>query len=97
MTKERIIAKLKLTDVMPRHRLIPSAKATPSGIAIRVTKTDSLIVWTTAACKSGSWSTEFTGSAKYKRQEKPCQTLWDFRLLKENNTAAATGTSDQIK
>src|SRR5207245_5114732 len=55
------------------------------------------MVWMTAACRFGSCSTEFTGSAKYQRQEKPCQTLCDLPLLNENSTASATGTSDQIR
>src|SRR6266568_9419224 len=55
------------------------------------------MVWTTAACRFGSCRTEFTGSAKYQRQEKPCQTLCDLPLLNENSTASATGTSDQIR
>src|SRR2546429_3213590 len=55
------------------------------------------MVWTTAACRLGSCRTEFTGSAKYQRQEKPCQTLCDLPLLNENSTASATGTSDQTR
>src|SRR5260370_42188188 len=55
------------------------------------------MVWTTAACRFGSCRTEFTGSAKYQRQEKPCQTLCDLPLLNENSTASATGTSDQTR
>src|SRR5215470_10300051 len=55
------------------------------------------MVWMTAACRFGSCSTEFTGSAKYQRQEKPCQTLCDRPLLNENSTASATGTRDQIR
>jgi hypothetical protein len=55
------------------------------------------MVWTTAACRFGSCSTEFTGSAKYQRQEKPCQTLCDLPLLNENSTASATGTSDHSR
>src|SRR5262245_33520967 len=73
MTYDRIIVKLNVEGIYPRHLLIPSANATPSGTVIKVTYTDSLRVWTTAACKFGSCSTEFTGSAKYQRQEKPCQ------------------------
>src|SRR6185295_11649310 len=55
------------------------------------------MVWTTAACRFGSCRTELTGSAKYQRQEKPCQTLCDLPLLNENSTASATGTSDQTR
>src|ERR1700746_237107 len=55
------------------------------------------MVWTTAACRLGSCRTEFTGSGKSQRQEKPCQTLCDLPLLNENSTASATGTSDQIR
>src|SRR6516162_10823797 len=55
------------------------------------------MVWTTVACRFGSCSTEFTGSAKYQRHEKPCQTLCDLPLLNENSTASATGTSDQTR
>src|SRR5579875_2204476 len=97
ITKDRIITKLKPVATGPRQRLMPSANATPSGTAIRVTYTDSRMVCTTAACRSGSCSTEFTGSVKYQRQEKPCQALCDFPLLNENSTASATGTSDQIR
>ena len=42
-------------------------------------------------------ATELTGSVKYQRQEKPCQTLCDLPLLNENSTASAIGTSDQIR
>src|SRR5580704_6931409 len=44
ITKDRIIRKLKLDDVIPRHRLMPSANATPSGTAISVVNTDSRTV-----------------------------------------------------
>jgi hypothetical protein len=37
MTKDRIIRKLALEAVLPRHRLMPSANATPSGTVTRVT------------------------------------------------------------
>ena len=36
MTNERIIAKLADAETAPRHRLMPRAKATPSGTQIRV-------------------------------------------------------------
>ena len=97
MTKERIITKLNDAEVMPRHRLMPSAKATPIGTAIAVVKIDSLTVWMTAACSCGSCSTELTGSEKYHRQENPCQVLCDLPLLKENSTASPIGTIDQIR
>src|SRR6266581_3648929 len=54
-------------------------------------------VCTTAACSAGLCKTEFTGSEKYHRQEKPCHTAWDFPLLNENSTASTIGTSDQIR
>ena len=97
ITKDRIIRKLKLDDVIPRHRLMPSANATPSGTAITVVSTDSRRVWMTAACSCGLCSTELTGSLKYHRQEKPCQALCDLPLLNENSTAMPIGTSDQIR
>jgi len=37
ITKDRIMMKLDVEAVKPRHRLIPSANATPSGTVIRVT------------------------------------------------------------
>src|SRR5579863_7159637 len=96
-TKDRIITKLNVDGTGPRHRLMPSANATPSGTAMSVVKTDSRTVWITAACSWGLCSTEFTGSVKYQRQEKPCQALCDLPLLNENSTASAIGTSDQIR
>src|ERR1700733_9825890 len=97
MTKERIITKLNVAEVYPRQRLMPSANATPSGTAMIVVKTDSRTVWITAACSAGSCRTELTGSLKYQRQEKPCQVACDLPLLKENSTAMAIGTSDQMR
>src|SRR5579875_1994059 len=97
MTKDRIITKLNADGVTPRHRLMPSANATPSGTAMTVVRTDSLIVCSTAACSWGLCSTELTGSPQYHRMEKPCQALCDFPLLNENSTAMAIGTSDQIR
>ena len=35
-TNDRIITKLKLAETLLRHRLMPSANATPSGTAISV-------------------------------------------------------------
>src|SRR5947199_4750178 len=55
------------------------------------------MVWITAACRLGSCRTEFSGSAKYHRQEKPCQTAWECPLLNENSTASPIGTSDQSR
>jgi len=51
----------------------------------------------TAAWSCGLCRTELTGSLKYHRQEKPCQTLCDLPLLNENSTARPIGTSDQIR
>jgi len=51
----------------------------------------------TESCSAVLCSTEFTGSVKYQRQEKPCQAACDFPLLNENSTASAIGTSDQIR
>ena len=97
MTKDRIIRKLNVEGMGPRQRLMPSANATPSGTAITVVSTDSRTVWMTAACSCGLCRTELTGSLKYQRQEKPCQTLCDLPLLNENSTAMPIGTSDQIR
>ena len=36
MTKDRIIMKLNVDGTGPRHRLMPSANATPSGTAMSV-------------------------------------------------------------
>src|SRR5215469_15968585 len=76
---------------------MPIANATPIGTAISVVSTDSRTVWITAACSCGLCSTEFTGSLKYQRQEKPCQADWERPLLNENSTAIAIGTSDQMR
>src|SRR6266568_1294247 len=76
---------------------MPRANRTPSGTAITVVYAASRTVWMTAACSCGLCTTEFTGSAKYHRQEKPCQLLCDLPLLKENSTARAIGTIDQIR
>src|ERR1700761_2265111 len=76
---------------------MPRANATPMGTAITVVSTDRRTVWMTAACSCGSCSTELTGSLKYHRQEKPCQTDCERPLLNENSTAIAIGTSDQIR
>src|SRR6202046_2829267 len=97
MTKDRIIRKLNVEGMGPRQRLMPSANATPSGTAITVVSTDSRTVWIIAACSCGLCRTELTGSVKYQRQEKPCQTLCDLPLLNENSTAMPIGTSDQIR
>src|SRR5580693_1881360 len=97
MTKEKIITKLNEEDVIPRQRLIPSANATPSGTAISVVYTDSRRVCSTESSSTLLCSTEFTGSVKYHRQEKPCQVACDLPLLNENRTAIAIGTSDQIR
>src|ERR1700678_232052 len=97
MTKDRIITKLNVEGTAPRQRLMPRAKAPPSGTAMTVVSTDSRTVWMTAACSCGSCSTELTGSLKYHRQEKPCQLLCDLPLLNENSTAITIGTSDQIR
>ena len=35
-TNDRIITKLKLAEILLRHRLMPSANATPMGTAISV-------------------------------------------------------------
>src|ERR1700728_127461 len=95
ITKDRIITKLNVDEVTPRHRLMPSANATPIGTAMIVVRTDSLIVCSTAACNCGLCSTELTGSPQYHRVEKPCQALCDFPFMNENSTAMAMGTSDQ--
>src|ERR1700676_1289201 len=87
MTKDRIITKLNVEEVALRQRLMPSAKATPSGTAMIVVSTDSRTVWITAACSCGSCRTELTGSLKYHRQENPCQLLCDLPRLNENSTA----------
>src|ERR1700721_1535762 len=97
MTKDRIITKLNVEGTAPRQRLMPRAKATPSGTAMTVVSTDSRTVWMTAACSAGSCSTELTGSLKYQRQEKPCQVACDLPLLNENSTAMAIGISDQSR
>src|SRR5215470_16209822 len=97
ITKDKIMMKLNDAEVRLRHLLMPMANATPSGTAIRVVKTDSRTVCTTAARSSGLLSTEFTGSPKYQRQEKPWKKLCDLPRLNENRTASATGTSDQIR
>src|SRR5262252_6095926 len=97
ITNDKIIRKLNVADVRLRHLLMPSANATPSGTQITVVYTESLIVWITAACRSGLYQTELILSPKYQRQEKPCQKLCDLPSLKENRTARPTGTSDQIR
>ena len=88
---------MNVAGIGPRQRLMPSANATPSGTAMIVVSTESRTVWMTAACSCGSCSTELTGSLKYQRQEKPCQTDCERPLLNENSTAIAIGTSDQIR
>ena len=68
----RIIAKLADAETAPRHRLMPRAKATPSGDADQGgvdREPDGLDQ--PRRCTSGSRRTEFTGSANYHRQEKP--------------------------
>src|ERR1700761_9817130 len=97
ITNDSSITKLKVLGSGPRQRLMPMAKATPSGTAITVVSTDSRTVWMTAACSCGLCSTELVWSVKYQRQEKPCQALWDLPLFKENSTAITIGTSDQTR
>ena len=97
MTKERIMTKLNEDEVTPRHRLMPIAKATPSGTAISVVYTERRSVCRTALCSAGLCRTDCNGSVTYHRIEKPCQTLCDFPSLNENNAAIAIGTSDQMR
>ena len=62
-----------------------------------VVSTERRTVWITAACSCGLCRTELTGSLKYQRQEKPCQTDWDRPLLNENSTAMMIGASDHTR
>ena len=74
------------------------ANATPMGTAMIVTRTDEPNgLHHGTAQRVGCAATELTGSPQYQRVEKPCQTLWDLPLLKENSTAMAMGTIDQIR
>src|SRR6201994_4660717 len=97
ITNDSSITKLNVVGSGPRQRLMPMAKATPSGAAISVVGEDSRRVCITAACSCGLCSTELVWSVKYQRQEKPCQALCDLPLLNENSTAITIGTSDQIR
>src|SRR5262249_14213854 len=48
--------------------------------------------WSTLLC-----ATDSTGSVRYHRREKPCQTACDLPLLNENKMARTIGTSDQTR
>ncbi len=61
-TKLSSIVKLAPDGSRPRHRSMPSAKATPSGTVTTVASRPSQRVWVSAVCSEASCHTERTGS-----------------------------------
>src|SRR3984957_13317228 len=96
-TNDKIIRKLKLAEIFPRHLLIPSANATPTGTAMTVVNADSFRVWKIALCSCGLYQIELTLSPQYQRIDRPWNEDCDLPLLNENSTAITIGASDQIR
>src|SRR3984957_4720311 len=96
-TNDKIIRKLNPPGILPRHLLMPSAKATPIGTAITVVSAESLSVWKIALCSCGLYQIELTLSPQYQRSDRPWNADWDLPLLNENSTAIAMGASDQTR
>src|SRR5262245_21793525 len=78
-------------EVRERHRVRPSASATPSGVAISTVKAASRRLFVSASRRLGSCQTEPIGSCQYQRNEKPCQAVRDRPELNDNWTAMTTG------
>ncbi len=78
----------------PRQRCNPSARATPSGVAMSTQTTPRKRVWRSAPCSAGSCST-LPLSPVNQRVEKPCHVVRERPLLKANRIAIPTGISDQ--
>ena len=70
-TNDKIMMKLKLDGRKPRHRLMPSANATPMGTAISVVYAESFSVSKIALCSAGLCQIELTLSPQYHRQVRP--------------------------
>src|SRR5216110_624030 len=96
-TNDRSIWKLAVDEILPCHRSMPMAKATPMGTAINVVRPARRRVWNSALWRSGSCHTDRTGSPKYQRHENPCHVLRDRPALNENRTAMATGRMDHAR
>src|ERR671937_2083652 len=96
VTNGNSMMKLEVPAPRPRQRARPRASKTPSGTAMRTSAPASLKLCTRACRRLGSCQTESTGSPQYQRVEKESQTVRDRVALKENSTAIATGTIDQM-
>src|SRR5215211_6309425 len=96
-TNDSSIWKLNPAASRPCQRSRPMAKATPMGTATRVVRVARRRLWTRACWSSGSCQTDSTGSCQYQRSEKPCQLERERPALNENQTAIATGSTDQAR
>ena len=97
ITKDSSITKLAPVAKRPCHRSIPNAKATPKGTTIAMVVSDSLRLWITAECSSGSCRSESEGSVHHHWMLKRCTVLLDRLALNDTAIAITSGIRDHAR